>query len=317
MRSSQSDRTSRHRSRGTLCLGLAALTLIFPGVPERQLERAAATTDVVRSDARSRGSNGFRLVWHDDFNGRTLRRMWYRYRDTYGHPTQVQHYRPRNAWVSHGTLKIRARRESYGGRPFTSAFLDTREKGTYFPRFGRFSVRARIPHGQGLWPAVWLRHRSGSGTAEIDIMEYFHSSKPGWYTASSHLDGQTLNSGRHFEPPTVRPGWHRYQVTISPVSGGVKLEFGLDGTAWFTHIDSSPLWHTRHPGGPLFDIAITLAVGGPYAGQPDDPLGYLRYYRRCAQGSGTPPNLCAKQGVRRAQFPETFEIDWVRYWALD
>ena len=74
--------------------------------------------------------------------------------------------------------------------------------------FGRFEMRARLPHGQGIWPAFWLRHRNGAGTAEVDVMEYFHSTMPGQTTATLHLDGRKNLSkkSQFFETPTDDPG---------------------------------------------------------------------------------------------------------------
>jgi len=51
-----------------------------------------------------------------------------------------------------GKLVIQARRESFGGREYTSARLRTSQKGDW--THGRFEVRARLPRGKGLWPAI-------------------------------------------------------------------------------------------------------------------------------------------------------------------
>jgi len=256
---------------------------------------------------------GYRMVWNADFSD-GLDPRWHPYDNNYG-LLMLQAYRPANVGVSDGTLKLTARRQSYRGREFTSGFLGTRETGNYFPRFARYEMRAKTPHGQGLWPAFWLRHRDGSSVAEVDVMEYFHSSKPGWYTGSLHLDGESRNKGMAFESTTTTPGWHRYSVDISLVTGGVKFEFALDDKVWFTYVDTTPAWASRHRGKLLFDIAVQFGVGGPYVADPDGPLGYLEYSDRCAQSRGTPPDRCATTGIRRAAFAERFEIDWVRVFA--
>jgi hypothetical protein len=41
-------------------------------------------------------------------------------------------------------------------------------------------------------------------------------------------------------------------------------------------------------------------------------LGYLPNLNRCAQG-GAPPSACRADGILRAQFPTTYQVDWVRY----
>lgn len=42
--------------------------------------------------------------------------------------------------------------EDYQGRRFTSARLKSRASWTY----GRLQIRAKLPNGRGLWPALWL-----------------------------------------------------------------------------------------------------------------------------------------------------------------
>ncbi|CAF3483169.1 unnamed protein product [Rotaria sp. Silwood1] len=73
-----------------------------------------------------------------------------------------------------GRLIIEARKESYGGRRFTSARLKSKAKWTY----GRLQIRALLPTGRGLWPALWLlperqvySNAYWPDNGEIDLME--------------------------------------------------------------------------------------------------------------------------------------------------
>jgi hypothetical protein len=58
--------------------------------------------------------------------------------------------------VNNGILSIRAAKEWYGGRDYTSARLVTKNKGDW--RYGRMSVRARLNQctARGTWPAIWM-----------------------------------------------------------------------------------------------------------------------------------------------------------------
>jgi beta-glucanase (GH16 family) len=300
------------------------------GNPTTPGEPAAPTTPTtVRRPASVQGSTGSPgtpapsagLGWSDEFDGTTLdTSVWTPYFNTYGDGNhELQCETPNNVAVSGGTLKITARRETIdcpGGsvRNFTAGFLGTRETGHYFPRYGRFEMRAKLPHGQGLWPAFWLRHRNGAGTAEVDVMEYFHSSVPGETTGTLHLDGRKNLSKRSvsFEAPTADPGWHTWAVDILPDPAGVKFTFLLDGTPYHSYVDTQHHWASADPNA-TWDIAVNMSVGGDWVGSPDSPLGYLDGLHRCAQG-GTPPNACVADGVRRTNFPATYEVDYVRYY---
>ncbi|CAF1644284.1 unnamed protein product, partial [Didymodactylos carnosus] len=75
---------------------------------------------------------------------------------------------------ANGRLIIEARKEGWGNRRFTSARLKSKAKWTY----GRLQVRAKIPTGRGLWPAIWMLPESQSygsqywpDNGEIDVME--------------------------------------------------------------------------------------------------------------------------------------------------
>ena len=62
-----------------------------------------------------------------------------------------------NAFVSDGTLKIRAIRESTGNKNWSSSRMVTRNLKEF--KYGYFEFRVKIPEYQGIWPAIWmLRH---------------------------------------------------------------------------------------------------------------------------------------------------------------
>lgn len=299
-----------------------------PSTTKPSTSKPAATTTTVKRPAANAVAPSApapapgNVTWSDEFDGSTLNtKVWTPYFNTYGDGNnEMACLTPNNVAVSGGTLKITARRETItcpkgDVRKFTSGFIGTRETGTYFARYGHFEMRAKLPHGFGLWPAFWLRHRNGAGTAEVDIMEYFHANNPGKTTATLHLDGRSNLSKKvvPFEQPTVSPGWHIWAVDILPDPAGVKFTFSLDGTAYHTYVDTQHKWTSADPNG-TWDIAVNLAVGGNWTGDPDAPLGYLGNLKRCSQG-GTPPNNCKTDGIVRADLPATYEVDYVRFTA--
>ncbi|UZB00884.1 glycoside hydrolase family 16 protein [Xanthomonas citri pv. fuscans] len=67
---------------------------------------------------------------------------------------------------------IEARREAFGGMPFTSARLKT--EGRMHFTYGTLEARIKTPVvGNGLWPAYWMLGTIGvwPGRGEIDLME--------------------------------------------------------------------------------------------------------------------------------------------------
>ena len=82
-----------------------------------------------------------------------------------------------NAYVSDGTLKIRAVRETCETKKWSSSRMVTRNLKEF--KYGYFEFRVKLPESPGFWPAIWmLRHDiyDPDGTVwptcgEIDILE--------------------------------------------------------------------------------------------------------------------------------------------------
>ncbi len=269
-------------------------------------------------------NNGWNLVGGDEFDGTTVdASRWKPYHNTYGDGNkELACLTPQNVVESGGSLKITSRHEtrtcpSGSVRQYTSGFIGSRETGSYFPAFGRFEIRAKVPHAQGLWPAFWLRHRNGAGVAEVDVLEYFHASNPGQGYATLHLDGRkNLSKNRiGFEPSSGASGWHTWAVEIAQVSTGVRFEFFMDGQLFHSYLDTQHNWLSKADPAGTWDIAINQAVGGSWSGDPDGVLGYFPDVNRCAQG-GTAPAGCITTGINRVDWNDpaktTFEIDYVR-----
>lgn len=262
------------------------------------------------------------LLYEEDFDSGTLdTSRWKPYHNTYGDGNhELACLTPGNVALAGGSLVISARREQLtcpngSSREFSSGFIGSRETGSYYPLYGRYEIRARLPHGQGLWPAFWLRHRTGSSTAEVDVMEYFHSQRPGRTSQALHLPRtvryNVAQAHSPFETPTTTPGWHTWAVEITPAAdGAIRFTYFTDGVESLSYLDTNPTWATSAPPDASWDIAVNLAVGGNWVGHPDDPLGLLSDIERCAQ-QGTYP-ACSSEGIERAVFPALYEVDWVR-----
>jgi beta-glucanase (GH16 family) len=275
-------------------------------------------------------ATSYTLYWSDEFNGTSVNTAnWGVYNNTYGEGNKEEAcLTPNNVTVSNGTLKLTAKRQDINCqgnaakfKSFTSGFIATRSigstdsgataQGKYFPGYAKYEVRAKLPHGQGLWPAFWLRHKDGAAKAEVDIMEYFHAQVPGKTTGTLHYNDVANVSKKtaSFETPTTTPAWHTWAVEMEDTSSGVLIKWLLDGTVYHQYTVTDKSQFTKYKD--TFDIALNLAVGGTYSGHPDDALGYSRYLGKCLKPyNGSQP--CDASGILRANFDMTYEIDYVR-----
>ena len=121
------------------------------------------------------------LVWNDEFSGSTLNSSYWSHDIGTGCPdlcgwgnNELEYYRPGNTIVGEGVVTIEARKEDFQGSSYTSGKIVTRNK--FAAQYGRIDIRARLPIGQGIWPALWMLGTNQPTVGwpkcgEIDIME--------------------------------------------------------------------------------------------------------------------------------------------------
>ena len=127
----------------------------------------------------------WRMVWNDEFDGTSIdRNKWTHEVNCDGGGNQEQQCYtadPANSFVADGLLNIVATptpEPAEGERklplPYTSARLSTVEAQSW--TYGRFEMRAKLPQGQGAWPAFWMLPTDNvygiwPQSGEIDILE--------------------------------------------------------------------------------------------------------------------------------------------------
>ena len=105
---------------------------------------------------------GWELVWNDEFDGTSIdpKKWEHEVNAQGGGNNELQYYtnRSENSFIENGSLVIQAIKEHYTGpegtREYTSARLRTLRKGDW--KYGCFDIKAKLPFGQGLWPAIWM-----------------------------------------------------------------------------------------------------------------------------------------------------------------
>ncbi|HSG68387.1 MAG TPA: glycoside hydrolase family 16 protein, partial [Bacteroidales bacterium] len=127
----------------------SAIVTISPGgqTPEVPLDKGYFSPE---------SYDGYILIWQDEFNGSSLNTDYWTHEIGSGGwgNNELQYYRSENTSMNGGTLIIEARDDGYGGSDYTSSRMVTRNKFDF--QYGRVDIRALLPRGQGLWPALWM-----------------------------------------------------------------------------------------------------------------------------------------------------------------
>ena len=235
---------------------------------------------------------GMTLVWQDEFNGTELDSKFWNFEEGNGNEgwgnQELQYYRKENTKVGSGYLTITAKKESFGGKEYTSSRLTTEEKKAFL--YGRIDFRAKLPKGQGIWPAFWalganIRTTPWPFSGEIDIMEMVGGG-PG--------KDNTAHGTVHYED-----GGHKYiggSTTLT--SGDFYDKFHVFSLVW---TETSLKWYVDNVEFYKFDstgankdefrrsyfLLINLAVGGNWPGAPNAstvfPQKYIVDYVRVFQ----------------------------------
>lgn len=222
----------------------------------------------------------WQFVWADEFDGTNINAAHWTFdtgngRGGWGN-NELEFYtsRPQNAYVSNGLLHIVALKETYSGQDYTSARLKT--KGLFSRTYGRFEFRAKLPQGQGYWPALWLMPQASvyggwAASGEIDVMEN-RGSTPDTVLGTIHFGGQwPSNTFSHGPAYTFPAGdsvtnFHTYAVdwTTNSLKWYVDNQLYETQTSWRSSGGSYPA-----PFDQPFYIIMNLAVGGKFGGDPD------------------------------------------------
>ena len=222
------------------------------------------------------------LVWADEFdtNGAIDATKWH-------HQTQLpqggswyngeqQHYTNRieNSSVNNGFLDITAIKESFTDQGQTKQYTSARLNSKFAFTYGRVDVRAKLPFGDGTWPAIWTLGKninedggfwdSQYGTVgwpacgELDIMEHgLHPTNQvsvAIHTPSSY--GSTVNTS--IQPlADVANDFHLYSMNWSPD----QITFLIDGVGFYTYNpavkndDTWPFYLEQY-------LLLNIAMGG-------------------------------------------------------
>lgn len=266
------------------------------------------------------------LVWSDEFDGLVSNNQIEAINSTkWHHQTQlpiggswynneVQHYTNRieNSFVENGNLNISSIFEGRisDGQGFTDQgetkeYTSARLNSKFAFKYGRVDVSAKLPFGDGTWPAIWMLGKNinedgafwdiqGFGDTnwpdcgEIDIMEHglhaVNEVSVALHTPSSF--GSTINTETK-DLPDVANEFHIYSMNWSPD----KIVFLIDNEPFYTYnpsVKNDSTWP--------FDaeqyIILNIAMGGvagsidPNFSQSAMVVDYVRVYQNLALSVG-------------------------------
>lgn len=240
---------------------------------------------------------GYNLVWADEFSGAELSTDWtFELGD--GCPDlcgwgneELEFYKKENTTLVDGNLVITAKGETVGGKSYTSSRLIT--KGKKFFTYGRVDIRAKLPKGQGLWPALWMLGENINevgwpSCGEIDIMEMIGGSnfnQDATVHGTVHWDnnGSYANYGGNTKLPfgIFNDEFHVFSILWD----AEKIVWLLDNVQYHV-IDIRPAGLNEFQK-PFFFI-LNVAVGGKWPGNPDGStvfpqemkVDYLRVFQK-------------------------------------
>jgi len=243
---------------------------------------------------------GWELVWQDEFNDSEIdfSKWEHEVNAEGGGNNELQYYtdRAENSHIRDTVLVIKAIQETYTGsegtREYTSARLRTKNKGDWL--YGRFEVRAKLPRGQGLWPAIWMLptdwdYGGWAASGEIDIMELI-GHQPHMVYGTIHFGGEwpdNQHTGTSYTLPSgiFADDFHVFTLIWEET----KMEWYVDGNLYLTQTE----WHSVNGDYPApfdkpFHLLLNVAVGGNWPGDPDETtifpqtmeVDYVRVYRK-------------------------------------
>ena len=186
-------------------------------------------------------------------------------------------------------------------------------------KYGRFEFRAKLPTGQGIWPAIWLlpqseKYGGWAASGEIDILEA-KGQHPTIVQGTIHF-GSRWPANTYLKQEFTLPdkgridAFHVYALEWSPG----EIRWLVDGKLYATRnfwwscsdhegsrglppVNESELNSWPAPFDQPFFIVMNLAVGGKFAGNPDATtkfpaemvVDYVRVYEKIGGPGKTKP----------------------------
>ncbi len=212
---------------------------------------------------------GMQLVWADEFNDPDINMSNWTFELGGGgwgnNEWEVYTNSPLNANISDGKLNIIATK-TYAG--YNSARMITKGKQEF--TYGRIDIRAKMPYGQGIWPALWMlggniSQVSWPSCGEIDIMEYLGHEVSKVHGTVHYNDGGHQYKGGSYSLPSG-PGFNDKFHVFTILWQENSIEWYCDYQKYYEVTNANIKFDAFKL--PQFFI-FNVAVGGNWPGYPD------------------------------------------------
>ena len=218
---------------------------------------------------------GMSLVWADEFEGEAIDLNNWTYDLGNGDwgwgNNELQTYTniSNNSFVADGKLFIVA--EKVGESDYTSARLKSLDLQEF--QYGRIDVRAILPRGQGIWPAIWMLGANypdvgWPACGEIDIMELL-GHLPGTIHGTAHWGVDWPNWTHQGISTSIYPEHFDEEFHVFSIDWSEdNIDFILDDEIFF-NINPNMMNGQPYPFNDPFFFILNVAVGGNWPGNPD------------------------------------------------
>ena len=242
----------------------------------------------------------YQLVWSDEFDGTSVDPDKWEFQTGDGCQlgicgwgnNELQWYQEGNTTVENGILTITGDYNPNASNQYTSSRLRTKGKADW--KYGRFEIRAKLPFGQGTWPAFWMLpsddvYGGWAASGEIDIME-FVGSQANKIHGTIHYGGAWPNNqstGNTYTFPSGVPAddFHIYSIEWEEN----EIRWYVDDVLYSTKTNWNTAGHAfPAPFDQNFHLLLNFAIGGNFPGNPDASstfpqryeVDFIRVYQR-------------------------------------
>jgi beta-glucanase (GH16 family) len=232
----------------------------------------------------------WQLTFSDEFNGTSLDTTKWNTQYSWGcHNNDEQEcYQAANVTVSGGVAHLTAKQQTVtsGGSTYNYTSGMIQNSKAFSQTYGYFEMRAKVPKGQGFWPAFWTLPSNGNWPPEIDTIEI---GKGGDFTTAR----MTLHWGTNGNDNYQENDWSSTDFSQAFHVYAVDWEAGK--VTWYIDgVQRAQMVTSNSPTVPMYLLA-NLAVGGSWPGNVNSStplpsnmdIDYIRAWTKSSSGCYT------------------------------
>jgi beta-glucanase (GH16 family) len=220
---------------------------------------------------------GYTLTWADEFTNKVIDPASWTFESGnnsgWGN-NELQSYtdRTQNVFVSQGNLILEARAELYNLFNYTSTRMITKNKKMF--KFGRIDIRAKLPVGKGVWPALWMLGKNidqvnWPACGEIDILEML-GHEPNRIYGTMHWGANTASHASFGANYLLNTGSFDQQFHVySIIWASNSIKVLVDDIMFLNFSNTNVPGTGTYPFNNEFFFIFNIAVGGNWPGSPD------------------------------------------------